>query len=509
MREQRRVFSPQGIEPLGPSVLGHIDSLLPEGGRGPIPERGGCLSGTGFGDRPVDRDSGAAREPEGDAALLAAASVTHACRAPLETIGVHTAAERLGALESREEVERMLSVVRDERPDTARLAALARWLCTFGTSSQMVDAALAILGVTGTPRDRELVIRLGLVDELTTSAMRALRNLLPDPEPAMLDLARQVEDWGRIYAVNALSGSTLPALRDWLLRGGYENGIAYEETAFVTVTTGGLAAALQGEVDDELLDHAGHLLATLTEGILHEDMSDYRNGELAMELYLGEMLEREVTIGRLSAVSALATYLGRWSADNPHLTADSRERLLTLALRVIARAEWRPLVRLGLASSDLGEASQAIAVAQAVGIDGIVVARGLLPRHPLDGYLWQTVLETADRDEMESLLALGDRLLHFDTLPQGPANDYGPAGEAVDGLDRILWELKRFPGLGWGAIRVGLRSRYLRPRVTALAAFAGWPRSDWPDDAADLLRALAPLEPDRKLRRRMRALLQR
>jgi hypothetical protein len=48
------------------------------------------------------------------------------------------------------------------------LATLARWLCTHGVDRQQVKAGLALLGVSGTPEDRQLITKLGLLEELAS-----------------------------------------------------------------------------------------------------------------------------------------------------------------------------------------------------------------------------------------------------------------------------------------------------------------------------------------------------
>jgi hypothetical protein len=48
-----------------------------------------------------------------------------------------------------------------------RLAIGARWLCRHGTHREVVKAGLALLGISGTTDDVEMIVRLGLLEELT------------------------------------------------------------------------------------------------------------------------------------------------------------------------------------------------------------------------------------------------------------------------------------------------------------------------------------------------------
>jgi hypothetical protein len=63
---------------------------------------------------------------------------------------------------------------------------------------QQAKAGLGLLGICSQPGDAGLIVRLGLLEELTLYSVVALKNLLPDADPAMWDLAQQVSGWGRI-----------------------------------------------------------------------------------------------------------------------------------------------------------------------------------------------------------------------------------------------------------------------------------------------------------------------
>ena len=352
------LWSPDGVEPLpGTTYLEHLERLLPAEGRGPLPNGGFPLP-----DEP-EHEPGSAGwwrssldgvmsvrggRSTGDSPLLAAAAVLEACRNPLGTVSVHTVAVRLTALQSPQDVDRMLEAIRlDVRASRLRLAELGRWLCRFGVHAWQVKGGLALLGVSGTPGDVPLVARLGLLDAVTLYAAVALRNLLPAAEAEIFDLAKQVEGWGRIHCVLRLKNSRRPDVADWLLRGGYDSGVMVEELAYVAVTTGGLVAALQGTVDEEQLDHAGILLAAMAVGGPAEDMSDWPAGELALELYLDRMETAPASLERLSSLRTIHRYLCRDAGRNPHLSDSARVALRGRLRGVLARADWRRAVENG------------------------------------------------------------------------------------------------------------------------------------------------------------------
>jgi hypothetical protein len=97
-----------------------------------------------------------------------------------------------------------------------RVAGFGRWLCEHGVKRQQAKAGLGLLGISGRPDDAALIVRLGLLEELTLYSVVALKNLLPDADPALYDLAQQVNGWGRIQCIYRLKDSALPEVRYWL-----------------------------------------------------------------------------------------------------------------------------------------------------------------------------------------------------------------------------------------------------------------------------------------------------
>ena len=519
-RTRANIWSPDGVDPVaGTPLFQHLLSVLPSDGRGPLPNGGAPYPDDPPPD-PTTLSMGTALDgimavrgghSTGDSPLLAAAAIREACRQPLSTETVHTVAERLRQLEAPNDFDRLLEAIRIAQPAArVRLAELARWLCRFGVERRQVQAGLVMLGVYGQLGDRVLISQLGLLDALTLYSSVALINLLDEPEPAIFELAKQVDGWGRIHTVYRLRRTSNPVVRDWLLRGGYDSGVMVEELAFIAACAGELAEALQGDMDEDLLDHAGVLLAALATGGPAEDMSDYPPGEVAMGLYLEHMKQATATLPRLHSLDTLSAYLDDWARENPHLPQEARERLAQQAHTVLDRPEWAEAARRGVDSEDLHEFRNAIAVSRRLGIDPLPRVREWLEREPHDGLLWYVLMGSASRDEMAELLQLAERLLPFEDLPIGPTLElgFGPQYEANNCFDLIVQELQRYPGLGWDVMKLALLNRATRPRFMAVRALAEWDRDMWPEDGMSFLASIVAGEPDDELRTKLQALLQ-
>jgi hypothetical protein len=508
------------IEPMpGVPLLAHLESLLPPSGRGPVPNGGDPLPDEPPKDPSVVRWGGGSFDgilalrggrARGDEPLVAASSVLHLVRTDPSAETVHATAERLGALTSPQQIDRLLrAVLADRSLDRERLAAFARWLCVHGTRRELVKTGIALLGASGTPNDRELIARLGLLEELTLYAVVALANVLDDSEGAIFDLAQQVNGWGRIHAVYRLAGSTNPDVCRWLLRGGAENAIMTEEIAFIAATTGGLREALEGDVDADLLDHAGELLRALAVGGPAEDMSDYSDGGAAMRAFARHIRHQPPTLDRIERLRTLEQYVRGWARDNPHLSEQERDDLALQFTALLDRPDCEALVRQTLASDDIRAVRRAVAIASRFDIDARPTVLDWLHREPHDSYLWHWFAERTDGDRLPELLDLAETLLDFETLASGPSNDVGLGLEYEPDqcLQSVIVRLCDFPPQGWRAVRTGLNNRVIATRNVALRVLKAWPRDQWPADVEQVLTALLWREPDDGVRRSIRELL--
>lgn len=510
------------IEPHpGTSLIAHVEALLPAAGRGPLPNGGEPLPDAPPNDPSKIRWSAGSLDgvlalrgggsTKGNASSAAAGAVIAALRGKPDRHKIHVAVERLNEVDGPQAMDRLLPAILSERKlDKARLLTFARWICLHEGRRNAVKAGIALLGVCGTPDDAALIERLGLLEELTLYALVALTNVLAQPEKVIFDLAQQVRGWGRIHAIQRLSNTDNPAIQRWLIRGGAENGVMTEEIAFVAATTGHLREALEGDVDDELLDHGGELLRALATGGPSEDMSDYADGAAAMRAFVSRVAVAEPSLDRLDTLTTLERYLGATAAQNPHLSTDEREALGKRIETILQGARWSSLVREKLASQDLAEVKRAIDKCGRFELDAVPVVIGWLRRNPIDDHLWYWLLERAKGVPLDDVLGLAEVLLPLDALANGPEDNLGlgPEYAADNCLGLVVQRLARETEQGWRFIRIALQNRVTRNRNLSLRALKAWPRSSWPSDANELLRSIAWREPEDDVRKRIRELLE-
>ena len=508
------------VAPLpGVPLFDHVNRLIAECGDGPLPGGGDPLpdepppdpAKVRFGAGVMD-GIGAVRSGPGatQAAVVAASAVLDLLKDTPTGKKVHAVAERLAAIEGPHSYDQLLNSLTSGSANRLRLAELSRWLCTHGVDRQQVKAGIAMLGVSGTADDCGLVTQLGRLEELTLYSLVALSNLLEArAEQAIFALARQVDGWGRIHAFYRLADTTDADIKSWMLRGGFANDVMDEEVAYIAAATAGLKGALEGDVDDDLLDWSGRLLVALAMGGPAKDMSDYPGGAAALDAYLAHMASAAPSLKRLQHMFDIERYLTGWAADNPLITQESRTGLAERVGAILDHPAWKALAAAGLNSGDLITVKGCLRLARRFGCDPLPVVRDWLPREPYDGYLWQTILADASRGEIRELVQLASEILPFAAVTTGPAKDLGvgPEYRVEACLDQLLQRLQKLAGEGWDAIQLGLTCRVTRTRNLAIRALAGWPRDSWPDGAEDALRRLLFQEPDDGVRQRVKDLL--
>ena len=203
-----------------------------------------------------------------------------------------------------------------------------------------------------------LLRTLGAHDEFTLYAVVAFGNGTEDGgESEIWALATVVDGWGRIHCVERLRHTSDPAIRRWILRTGFRNSVMYEYLAYTAATTGGLLAALRGDdIDRELLDAAGEIIAALVTGGPAEELDDWDDGADAIEAYLSVLTTRAETLRDYRGVAAVRDFLARedeWDKRSARgWTATRRTAFEGVCRELLGLPAWRELATTALASPD-------------------------------------------------------------------------------------------------------------------------------------------------------------
>ncbi|BCB74623.1 hypothetical protein GCM10022251_75190 [Phytohabitans flavus] len=384
------------------------------------------------------------------------------------------------------------------------LRQIGRWLSEYGTRRNAVALGILLLGLAGDHRDRDLLLLLGSLEDLSLYAAVALTRSQPDRDQALFDLAARVAGWGRIQTVRRLAGTQDPQIKAWLLRHGFRNRIMDEYLAHLAATTGDLLSALTTPpVDDELLDGAGDILAALCLGGPAKDITDYPAAPETIDQYLTLVTQRPPSLTRVDVVLRLARFLTSDQAVSLNWTDTHRARMRRTCDRLVEQSDWLLAVDHAMDSPDLPQFRLAIWPARQLGIPTRTRIRARVHQHPDDGYLWQALT-----DDIDDVLVLAHQLLPLDHLANGPTLDVGlRADQPHHILDLIVSRLDAHPGKGWSLIRIALANPTIRNRNMAIRALTAWPPDTIADHVVAALQHASMIEPDPSVRGRMRQLL--
>jgi hypothetical protein len=433
---------------------------------------------------------------------------------------------------SRKRFEQFVELVGSKRlptfidPFIARVAAapalsrrrvhrIARRLTTEGRERTTVKVGIALLGLTGTQTDVDVLMTLGRHPEFTSWVGASLARLLDDPEPQLWELARTTCGWGQIAMIRQLASTERPQIRSWILR----EGITFwteTKVAYLAATSCRLVEELRTEVPDEpLWQGAGRILESLIEcrGYRNRpDIDDYLDGPEAIRLYVRHAARAEPSLEAFRHLATVVDYLevrrplyhtDRWDAAEPQPPArwSAHDRRVTaLSARwTLRQPHWAQLVDESLESDEEGTFYHAELAARWRGDETMPRILEHLRRHPTHDSVWFRAAMVADDRWWDSVLdAALDRL----ELPEDRIDQY-----SLPWWRGIAQEMERFPGRGWHVLKAALMNEERGHRAFGLSGLDVFGTEHWPAGAEAAVQVVAETDPDDDLRKWARRLL--
>ncbi|MGC4391323.1 hypothetical protein [Agrobacterium sp. M50-1] len=397
--------------------------------------------------------------------------------------------------------------------DAGRLYEIAHWFTTRAAHREPVKFSMALLGLLRGSDDALIFLTLGRHDEFTLYAAVAISGNDGYGERMLWKLAKAVEGWGRIHAVERLANTTDPEIKDWLIREGYRNEVMYEYLACICARAGDLHIALQADrIDDELLNSACEIVDTLIlgDGGPAEGLSHYEHGCAVVGALLEHGKGRFDSISHYSFLSRLRDWLDEHQSGEGKLqhdwSADAVDRISASLSDLLGKEHWKPAISSALEVGDRQLFWNASRVCQKFGIDPWPY---FYARTEAGEEYWWDLMRNSDVDRIDQVLELGLKCIPLDKIATGPSAEMGlgPGYLAHAALDFILQDLGKFPGKGWAFISAGLQSPVVRNRNMSIRALSGWDQKDWPQEAFVALNRLKEFETDDDLRQRIEDLL--
>ncbi|MEV4141689.1 hypothetical protein AB0J72_57240 [Dactylosporangium sp. NPDC049742] len=167
---------------------------------------------------------------------------------------------------------------------------------------------------------------------------------------ALLWLAERVAGWGRVYVVEALCRGGGTSSRSWLLRRACDGDFLNGYFAGKVATAAHLHEAITGaDVDDDLVDHTGRLLAVMADcDGMGLTLDHYPPAPAVLAAHAGHLARQTPTVSRYVDAAIIVDHLTSKPPDRCGCTAEQRDRVAEQYLTVLDRADWCDAVRAGL-----------------------------------------------------------------------------------------------------------------------------------------------------------------
>lgn len=227
------------------------------------------------------------------------------------------------------------------RADPERVQETGRRLVRHSPERCSALVGLALLATDRSAEDLPLLRTIGLLsDSLGPLAVTALERRRGGEE-ALLWLAQRVFGWGRIHVVEALGRQPGPAARHWLLRHACNGDELSGYFAGKVATAAQLHEAVTGkEIDDDLVDHTGRLLARLTQcNGMGMTLEDYPPAPHVLAAHAAHLGRQAPTGARHRYATTIAEHLAK--PDQPGDRTGQYGQIAQRYREVLERPDWR------------------------------------------------------------------------------------------------------------------------------------------------------------------------
>ena len=392
-------------------------------------------------------------------------------------------------------------------------------LVLTSSDRNVVKYGLYLMTLGLTESDREIILNLAKHDEFTVHAIRVVLLGFDESNEIIFDIAKHVDGWGKICAVEYLSPET-DEIRNWLLRYGCANNIMDNYLALICAEKGQLLEALRAdEIDDPLFSGAGIILKALIEDIgPAESIEDYEDGTVVVGLYLAHADKHILKIDDLLTVCAIKEMLDRsdfLSKDNisKGWSKELIEDYKMICEKIITDQKWTEIIWSLIKADDRVANWKGREAAGKLNIDiwdyifeRLQVVSDDDTHYEKSAYYFE-LASTEDSERFQRLVDYTERKLRLDIIASGPAMDMDLSDNSC--LDTMLQFLCGKDGVGVKLIEAGLWSNDIRHRNLTLSALETWSTQHYSLLIIERLKSLKKYEPSEDVKQRVITLLNR
>lgn len=410
-------------------------------------------------------------------------------------------------------IDPLLSAIRENaaKVDSARVGIYAESLALESGNEELVKLGIALLGLfdwSDSPEMQDKIITLGLYEEFTLYAVVVAAGW-NNGNDVIFKIAKKVDGWGKIHAVEKLEPET-DEIREWILHDGCSNAVMDAYLGLECANKGDLIGVLRRDsLDAGLFESIGIIIdALLDEGPI-EGISAYEHAEEALLRYLQFAETYAVSLKHLWRILNTESFLDEAELSN-------KEELLRLCTEIRGRPAWREQILSTLSDPDSKDFFYADNAASRLKIDVADLIYQAIKKDPVKngGYMSQ-VFHNAEY--AKELTVLYEKVLPLDVMAAG-MGDYlfSPSlNQECNCLDSILQELRAYPLMGERLVQAGLQSPVTRNRNFACSVLEEWnkvlgcPAASFSPDLYVVLRRVAAVEVNADIKKMMTNLIKR
>ena len=329
-----------------------------------------------------------------------------------------------------------------------------------GRDIECVKFGLELLELYGEPDEqiKQIVRNLGLYSEFTIFSVFNM-HFWDNENEEIFHLAKNVEGWGRVHAIERLKPET-QEIKDWLLFEGNNDGALSSYNALTCLINSEVAQRLKRRTTDKEYFAIGNLIGNL----LHDGPGDG----------ISELPDAE---------SVLADYVTQ--ADMHNLDIYGYKIILDIFYYASEQANFPDLISLcrQILTGDACRKCMEAAVKDGRGIDlaiacGIPYQEALLQalKDDFDNQYSQCRYLLNDDDYREKALEVFRRFIPPESIEQNPQDElgFGPEYAKYRPLDFILQELRDKPFCGIDYVSRAIASPIIRNRTMSMRILKSW-----------------------------------
>ncbi|QCR31115.1 hypothetical protein [Lysinibacillus sp. SGAir0095] len=390
--------------------------------------------------------------------------------------------------------QELIELFVQEEKNEQRVQQEAIWLLEHAAHREVVKFAIIILGCTNCEGLKERLQMLALHEEFTGVALFALKNGTSNANDAIWQIAKSVNGWGKIEAIEFLEPDT-EEIRLWFLTEGTQNTVMNSYSSLTCAEKGKLDILLhEPDISEELFIGAGEIILGLLGEASHQAIDGYEYAGQVFMRYTYHAKTHYRNLEQFYILTQIAEYMDEsdetweeryatnWRPHERHAVQEAIEEIAKNPLWV--QQAWAIL------HSEETNDIKALAVAQHFKLDITELLLEKLKKEPNNLAYHLAIIATQDQKVIEALVASMDRFDSFENLTE----------DEHYMIITLLEALKEFEGTGLHFIEKGLRSGDPSIQYFALSTLEVQDKMYWQPELVEGIKEIASKSKDKENR---------